>query len=72
VTTPAVPETSSSAAAALDRAVDLANLIAEVVSDDARVAFMGKKLAGGCLPNTGRRIRGFAATHATSRRTASK
>ena len=52
VTTPAVPETAVERSGALERAVDLANLIAEVVSDDARVAFMGRKLyAGGCLPN---------------------
>lgn len=52
VTTPAVPETAAERTGGLDRAVDVANLIAEVVSDDARVAFDGKKLyAGGCLPN---------------------
>ena len=52
VTTPAVPETAVERSGGLERAVDLANLIAEVVSDDARVAFMGRKLyAGGCLPN---------------------
>jgi len=52
VTTPAVPETAVERSGGLERAVDLANLIAEVVSDDARVAFLGRKLyAGGCLPN---------------------
>ena len=47
-----MPETAVERSGGLERAVDLANLIAEVVSDDARVAFMGRKLyAGGCLPN---------------------
>ncbi len=52
VTAPAVPETAAERTGGLDRAVDVANLIAEVISDDARIAFDGKKLyAGGCLPN---------------------
>ena len=52
VTTPAVPETAAERTGGLDRAVDVANLIAEVVGDDARMAFDARKLyAGGCLPN---------------------
>jgi DNA-binding transcriptional MocR family regulator len=52
VTTPAVPETAAARTGGLDRALDVANLIAEVVSEDARVAFDARKLyAGGCLPN---------------------
>ena len=52
VTAPAVPETAAERTGGLDRAVDVANLIAEVISDDARIAFDDKKLyAGGCLPN---------------------
>src|SRR5213080_4629707 len=34
VTTPAVPETAAERTGGLDRALDVANLIAEVVSDD--------------------------------------
>ncbi|HEX6137889.1 MAG TPA: PLP-dependent aminotransferase family protein [Casimicrobiaceae bacterium] len=52
VSTPAVPETAAERTGGLDRAVDVANLIAEVVGDDARAAFDARKLyAGGCLPN---------------------
>src|SRR5215467_11464610 len=36
----------------LERAVDVANLIDELVSDEARAAFKANRLlAGGCLPN---------------------
>ena len=36
----------------LERAVDVANLVAELVSDEARAAFKANRLlAGGCLPN---------------------
>jgi DNA-binding transcriptional MocR family regulator len=52
VTSPAIPETAAERTGGLGRAVDVANLIAELVSDDARAAFDCKKLyAGGCLPN---------------------
>jgi len=52
VAVPAVPETGADRTGGLDRAVDVANLIADVVNDDARFAFKGNKLyAGGCLPN---------------------
>jgi len=52
VTVPAVPETAAERTGGLERAVDVANLIAGVVSDDARAANVGNRLyAGGCLPN---------------------
>jgi DNA-binding transcriptional MocR family regulator len=52
VTTPALPETAAERTGGLDRAIDVANLIAELVSDDARIAFDGKMLyASGCVPN---------------------
>ena len=52
VCAPAVPETASDRTGGLDRAVDVANLIAELCSDDARTMLAGDRLfAGGLLPN---------------------
>lgn len=52
VSAPALAETATDRTGSLERAVDVANLIAELVSDDARAAFGRKTLyAGGCLPN---------------------
>jgi len=52
VCAPAVPETASDRTGGLDRAVDVANLIAELCSDDARALLDGDRLfAGGLLPN---------------------
>ena len=52
VCAPTVPETASERSGSLDRAIDVANLIAELCSDDARAMLAGDRLfAGGCLPN---------------------
>jgi DNA-binding transcriptional MocR family regulator len=52
VCAPAVPDTASERIGGLDRAVDVANLIAELCSDDARTMLAGDRLfAGGLLPN---------------------
>jgi DNA-binding transcriptional MocR family regulator len=46
------PETACDRTGVLERAVDVANLIAELYSDEARAAFKANRLlAGGCLPN---------------------
>src|SRR5258708_33045476 len=45
------PDTSCDRTGVLERAVDVANLIAELYSDEARTAFRANRLlAGGCLP----------------------
>src|SRR5258708_29938882 len=45
------PETACDRTGVLERAVDVANLIAELYSDEARAAFkVNRLLAGGCLP----------------------
>ena len=47
-----VPETAAARTGNLDRAVDVANLVADLCSDDARAVFADNRLfAGGCLPN---------------------
>jgi DNA-binding transcriptional MocR family regulator len=47
-----VPETAAARTGNLDRAVDVANLVADLCSDDARAIFADNRLfAGGCLPN---------------------
>jgi DNA-binding transcriptional MocR family regulator len=47
-----VPDTAAERTGNLDRAVDVANLIAELCSDEARADFAQDRLfAGGCLPN---------------------
>jgi len=47
-----VPETAMERSGGLDRAVDVATLIAELCNDDARAAFAENRLlAGGSLPN---------------------
>jgi DNA-binding transcriptional MocR family regulator len=52
VCAPAVPETAPERTAGLDRAIDVANLIAELCSDDARTMLAADRMfAGGCLPN---------------------
>ena len=52
VAAPATPETACDRTGVLDRAVDVANLIAELHSDEARAASNANRLfAGGCLPN---------------------
>ncbi len=53
VAAPATPETACDRTGSLERAVDVANLIAELCSDEARAASKANRLfAGGCLPNT--------------------
>jgi DNA-binding transcriptional regulator YhcF (GntR family) len=48
----AVPETGADRTGSLERAVDVATLIAELCSDEARALFAQDRLfAGGCLPN---------------------
>jgi hypothetical protein len=52
VATPAVPDSATERSGNLDRAIDVANLIAELCSDEARATFAADRLfAGGCLPN---------------------
>jgi DNA-binding transcriptional MocR family regulator len=52
VAAPATPETACERTGVLERAVDVANLIAELCSDEARAALKANRLfAGGCLPN---------------------
>jgi DNA-binding transcriptional MocR family regulator len=52
VATPAVPDSATERSGNLDRAIDVANLIAELCSDDSRATFAADRLfAGGCLPN---------------------
>jgi DNA-binding transcriptional MocR family regulator len=52
VCAPAVPQTASDRTGGLDRAIDVANLIAELCSDDARSLLAGDRLfAGGYLPD---------------------
>lgn len=52
VAAPAVPDSAAERSGSLDRALDVANLVAELCSDEARATFAGDRLyAGGCLPN---------------------
>jgi DNA-binding transcriptional MocR family regulator len=52
VATAAVPETACERTGSLDRAIDVANLIVELHSDEAHAAFKANRLfAGGSLPN---------------------
>jgi len=51
VAAPATAETACDRTGVLDRAVDVANLIAELYTDEAREAYKANRLlAGGCLP----------------------
>jgi DNA-binding transcriptional MocR family regulator len=52
VAAPAVPDSATERSGSLDRAIDVANLVAELCSDEARATFASDRLfAGGCLPN---------------------
>jgi DNA-binding transcriptional MocR family regulator len=52
VTSAAVPDSATERTGSLDRAIDVANLVADLCSDEARTTFAGDRLfAGGCLPN---------------------
>lgn len=52
VCAPAMPESATERSGNLDRALDVANLVADLCSDQARETFAGDRLfAGGCLPN---------------------
>jgi DNA-binding transcriptional MocR family regulator len=52
VTSAAVPDSATERTGRLDRAIDVANLIADLCGDEARSTFGDDRLfAGGCLPN---------------------
>ena len=69
----AVPETAVERTGSLDRAVDVATLIADLVQRrGARAVRAGRCSPAAACRTTGRRSRGFAATRATSRAKASK
>ncbi len=52
VSAAAMPDSATERTGSLDRAIDVATLVAELCSDEARATFAGDRLfAGGCLPN---------------------